>query len=38
MKALQAVKLHLQYHRANSKENSVKNCEFVLHLEMTTEK
>ncbi len=30
MKVLKAVEFHLQYQRANSKENSVKNCEFVL--------
>ena len=30
MKVLQAVDFHLQYHRANSKNNTVKTCEFVL--------
>ncbi len=30
MKVLKAVEFHVQYQRANSKENSVKNCEFVL--------
>ncbi len=31
MKELQAVEFHLQYQQANSKKNSVKNCEYVLH-------
>ncbi len=31
MEVFQAVKVHLQYQRANSKKNSVKNCEYVLH-------
>ncbi len=31
MKVFQAVTFHLQYQHANSRENSVKNCEFVLH-------
>jgi len=30
MKVSQAVDFHLQYHRANSKNNTVKTCEFVL--------
>ncbi len=30
MKVQQAVDFHLQYHRANSKKNTVKICEFVL--------
>ena len=30
MKVSQAVDFHLQYHRANSKKNTVKTCEFVL--------
>ena len=29
MKVSQAVDFHLQYHRANSKKNIVKTCEFV---------
>ncbi|MBU1567451.1 MAG: hypothetical protein KJ630_17730 [Proteobacteria bacterium] len=31
MKVSQAVDFHLQYHRANSKKNTVKTCEFVLN-------
>jgi len=31
MKVFEAAKVHLQYQRANSKKNSVKNCEYVLH-------
>ena len=30
MKIAQAVERHLQYHRVNSKKNTVKTCEFVL--------
>ena len=30
MKVLQAVDFHLQYHKANSKRNTIKTCEFVL--------
>jgi site-specific recombinase XerD len=30
MKVSQAVDFHLQYHRANSKKNTIKTCEFVL--------
>ena len=30
MKVSQAVDFHLQYHRANSKKNTAKTCEFVL--------
>ena len=30
MKVLQAVDFHMQYHRANSKKNTVKTCVFVL--------
>jgi hypothetical protein len=30
MKVLQAVDYHMQYHRANSKKNTVKTCEYVL--------
>jgi len=30
MKVSQAVSFHLQYHRANSKKNTIKTCEFVL--------
>ncbi|MDA3903419.1 MAG: phage integrase N-terminal SAM-like domain-containing protein [Desulfuromusa sp.] len=30
MKISQAVEFHLQYHRANSKKNTVKTCKFVL--------
>ena len=30
MKVQQAVDFHLQYHKANSKKNTVKTCEFVL--------
>jgi site-specific recombinase XerD len=31
MKVSQAVEFHLQHHRANSKKNTIKTCEFVLH-------
>jgi len=31
MKVSQAIDFHLQYHRANSKKNTIKTCEFVLH-------
>ena len=31
MKVSQAVDFHLQYHRANSKKNTIKTCEFVFH-------
>ena len=30
MKVLQAIEYHLQYHRGNSKKNTVKTCKFVL--------
>jgi len=30
MKVSQAVDFHLQYHRANSKKNTIKTCDFVL--------
>ncbi|MEE4313307.1 MAG: hypothetical protein V2J11_02370 [Desulfofustis sp.] len=30
MTVSQAVDFHLQYHRTNSKKNTVKTCEFVL--------
>jgi len=30
MKVSQAISFHLQYHRANSKKNTIKTCEFVL--------
>ena len=30
MKVSQAVDFHLQYHRANSKKNTIKTCELVL--------
>lgn len=30
MKITQAVEHHLQYHKINSKKNTVKTCEFVL--------
>ena len=30
MKVSQAIEYHLQYHRVNSKKNTVKTCEFVL--------
>ncbi len=31
MKVFKAVEFHMQYQRANSKEGSIANCEFVLH-------
>lgn len=31
MKGPQAVDFHLQYHKANSKKNTLQTCEFVLY-------